>query len=203
MKEDQKAIYYMTGPSRSAIEHSPHLEAFKAKGYEVLFMTDPVDEMLVQWVWDYKEKKLKSVAKGIADLGDDRDLSEKVKEFSSLMDLLQSKLDERVRQVRLSGRLTESPVCLVVADEEMSPNLEALLGKAKGEVKRQKRIMEINPDHELVGRMRAVHAANPEDPLLDDFANVLFGYALLAEGSEIADPQKFNKSLLRVLGKAI
>jgi molecular chaperone HtpG len=90
-----------------------------------------------------------------------------------------------------------------VADEDMSPNLEALLGKAKGEVKRQKRIMEINPDHELVGRMRAVHAANPEDPLLDDFANVLFGYALLAEGSEIADPQKFNKSLLRVLGKAI
>ena len=203
MREDQKAIYYMTGPSRNAIEHSPHLEAFKAKGYEVLFMTDPVDEMLVQWVWEYKEKKLKSVAKGIADLGDDRDLSAKVKEFSSLMDMLQSRLDERVRQVRLSGRLTESPVCLVVADEDMSPNLEALLGKAKGEAKRQKRIMEINPDHELVGRMRAVHAANAEDPLLDDFANVLFGYALLAEGSEIADPQKFNKSLLRVLGKAI
>jgi molecular chaperone HtpG len=203
MKEDQKAIYYMTGPSRNAIEHSPHLEAFKAKGYEVLFMTDPVDEMLVQWVWEYKEKKLKSVAKGIADLGDDRDLSEKVKEFSSLMDTLQSRLDERVRQVRLSGRLTESPVCLVVADEDMSPNLEALLGKAKGEIKRQKRIMEINPDHDLVGKMRAVHAANAEDPLLDDFANVLFGYALLAEGSEIADPQKFNSSLLRVLGKAI
>jgi molecular chaperone HtpG len=203
MKEDQKAIYYMTGPSRRAIEHSPHLEAFKAKGYEVLFLTDPVDEMVVQWVWDYKEKKLKSVVKGIADLGDDRDLGAKVKEFSSLMDVLQSKLDASVRQVRLSGRLTESPVCLVVADEDMSPNLEALIGKAKGESTRQKRIMEINPDHELVGRMRALHAANSEDPALDDFANILYGYAMLAEGSEIPEPQKFNEALLRVVTKAI
>ena len=203
MKEDQKAIYYMTGPSRRAIEHSPHLEAFKAKGYEVLFLTDPVDEMLVQWVWDYKEKKLKSVVKGIADLGDDKDLGPKVKEFSSLMDVLQSKLDASVKQVRLSGRLTSSPVCLVVADEDMSPNLEALIGKAKGDSTRQKRILEINPDHELVGRMRALHAANPEDPALDDFANILYGYALLAEGSEIPEPQKFNESLLRVVTKAV
>ena len=203
MKEDQKAIYYMTGPSRRAIEHSPHLEAFKAKGYEVLFLTDPVDEMLVQWVWDYKEKKLKSVVKGIADLGDDKDLGPKVKEFSSLMDVLQSKLDASVKQVRLSGRLTTSPVCLVVADEDMSPNLEALLGKAKGETMRQKRIMEINPDHELVARMRAAHAANPEDPALEDFANILYGYALLAEGSEIPEPQKFNEALLRVVTKAV
>ena len=74
MKPDQKSIYYMTGPSRRAVEHSPHLEAFRAKGYEVLFFVDPVDEMLVQWVSEFEEKKLKSVAKGIADLGDDRDL---------------------------------------------------------------------------------------------------------------------------------
>jgi len=203
MKPDQKAIYFMTGPSRRSIEHSPHLEAFEAKGYEVLFLTDPVDEMLVQWVWDYKEKKLKSVAKGIADLGDDRDLGPKVKEFSSLMDVLQSKLDEHVKQVRLSGRLKTSPVCLVVADDEMSPNLEALLGKAKGELSRQKRILEINPDHELISRMCALHAASPEDPVLNDFANILYGYALLAEGSEITDPQQFNEALMRVVGKAI
>jgi molecular chaperone HtpG len=203
MKEDQKAIYYITGPSRRAVEHSPHLEAFRAKGNEVLFLTDPVDEMLVQWVWEYKEKKLKSVVKGVADLGDDKDLTSKVKEFSSLMDVLQSKLESAVRQVRLSGRLTSSPVCLVVADEDMSPNLEALIGKAKGEVARQKRIMEINPDHELVGRMRALQAANPDDPALDDFANILYGYALLAEGSEMPEPEKFNEALLRVVTKAI
>jgi len=185
------------------VEHSPHLEAFRARGYEVLFLTDPVDEMLVQWVWEYKEKKLKSIVKGVADLGDDRDLTSKVKEFSSLMDVLQSKLDASVRQVRLSGRLTSSPVCLVVADDDMSPNLEALIGKAKGEVTRQKRIMEINPDHDLVSRMRAAHAANPEDPALDDFANILYGYALLAEGSEMPEPEKFNEALLRVVTKAI
>ena len=202
MKPDQKAIYFMTGPSRRAIEHSPHLEAFEAKGYEVLFMTDPVDEMLVQWVWEYKDKKLKSVAKGIADLGDDRDLGPTVKEFSSLMDVLQSKLDEHVKQVRLSGRLKSSPVCLVVADEDMSPNLEALLGKAKGEVTRQKRILEINPDHELISRMRELHEANPADPALNDFANILYGYALLAEGSEITDPLQFNDALIRVVVKA-
>jgi len=203
MKEGQPAIYYLTGPSRRAIEHSPHLEAFQAKGYEVLFLTDPVDEMLVGWVFEYKDKKLKSVAKGVADLGDDKDLTAKVKEFSSLMDAIQAKLEDNIRQVRLSGRLTSSPVCLVVADQDMSPNLEALLGKAKGEVTRQKRIMEINPDHELVGKMRALHAANPEDPALVDFANILYGYALLAEGSEIPEPQKFNDALLRVASKAV
>jgi len=203
MKEDQKAIYYITGPSRRAIEHSPHLEAFDSKGYEVLFLTDPVDEMLVQWVWDYKDKKLKSVAKGVADLGDTEDLTAKVKEFSSLMDVLQSKLDANVKQVRLSGRLKSSPVCLVVADEDMSPNLEALLGRAKGEMTRQKRIMEINPNHELVRRMSALYAANAEDPALNDFANILYGYALLAEGSEIPEPQAFNDSLLKVVTKAL
>jgi molecular chaperone HtpG len=91
----------------------------------------------------------------------------------------------------------------VVADEDMSPNLEALLGKAKGDLTRQKRIMEINPDHELVAKMRAVHAANPEDPALNDFANILYGYALLAEGSEISEPQKFTDALLRVVTKAV
>jgi len=140
---------------------------------------------------------------GVADLGDDKDLNAKVKEFSSLMDVLQAKLDASVRQVRLSGRLTSSPVCLVVADQDMSPNLEALLGKAKGDVTRQKRILEINPDHELVGKMRALHAANPEDPALNDFANILYGYALLAEGSEIPEPQTFNEALLRVMTKAV
>jgi molecular chaperone HtpG len=204
MKEGQKAIYFMTGPSRRAIEHSPHLEAFRGKGYEVLLFTDPVDEMIVQWVSEFDEKKLKSVAKGVADLDDDRDLAKQVTEYSKLMDVLQAKLDENVKQVRLSGRLTSSPACLVVAEDDMSPNLEALLGKAKGDlITRQKRIMEINPDHELLGKMREVYAANADDSRLEDFANILYGYALLAEGSEITEPQKFNDALLRVVAKAI
>ena len=203
MKPDQKSIYFLTGPSRRAVENSPHLEAFRAKDYEVLFLVDPVDEILVQWIFEFEGKHLKSVAKGLADIGDDRDLTAKGAELSGLMDTLQSKLDERVRQVRLSGRLTSSPACLVVADQDMSPNLEKLMNQAKGESTKQKRIMEINPDHEIVVKMRDRLKQDSADPLLDDYANILYGYALLAEGSELDDSPKFNQALLRVLGKAI
>lgn len=203
MKLDQKSIYYITGPSRRAVENSPHLEAFRAKGFEVLYLVDPVDEMLVQWMPDFQEKRLKSVAKGLADLDDDRDLSQKATEFSKLMDTLQSRLQDRVRQVRLSGRLTLSPACLVVADQDMSPNLEKLLNQAKGETNRQTRIMEINPDHEIVLKLRDRLKNDPNDPIVEDFASILFGYALLAEGSELDDPQKFNQALLNVIGKAV
>jgi molecular chaperone HtpG len=203
MKPDQKSIYFLTGPSRRAVENSPHLEAFRAKGFEVLFLVDPVDEILVQWIFEFEGKNLKSVAKGLADIGDDRDLTAKGAELSGLMDTLQSKLDERVRQVRLSGRLTSSPACLVVADQDMSPNLEKLMNQAKGESTKQKRIMEINPDHEIVVKMSERLKQDAADPLLDDFANILYGYALLAEGSELDDSPKFNQALLRVLGKAI
>jgi molecular chaperone HtpG len=203
MKLDQKSIYYITGPSRRAVENSPHLEAFRAKGYEVLYLVDPVDEMLVQWLPDFQEKRLKSVAKGLADLDDDRDLSEKATEFSKLMDTLQSRLQDRVRQVRLSGRLTSSPACLVVSDQDISPNLEKLLNQAKGETNRQTRIMEINPDHQIVLKLRDRLKNDAADPLIDDFASILFGYALLAEGSELDDPQKFNQALLNVIGKAV
>jgi molecular chaperone HtpG len=203
MKPDQKSIYFLTGPSRRAVENSPHLEAFRAKGYEVLFLVDPVDEILVQWIFEFEGKHLKSVAKGLADIGDDRDLTAKGAELSGLMDTLQSRLDERVRQVRLSGRLTSSPACLVVADQDMSPNLEKLMNQAKGESTKQKRIMEINPDHEIVVKMRDRLKQDAADPLLDDYANILYGYALLAEGSELDDSPKFNQALLRVLGKAI
>jgi molecular chaperone HtpG len=203
MKPDQKSIYFLTGPSRRAVENSPHLEAFRAKDYEVLFLVDPVDEILVQWIFEFEGKHLKSVAKGLADIGDDRDLTAKGAELSGLMDTLQSKLDERVRQVRLSGRLTSSPACLVVADQDMSPNLEKLMNQAKGESTKQKRIMEINPDHDIVVKMGERLKKDAADPLLDDFANILYGYALLAEGSELDDSPKFNQALLRVLGKAI
>jgi|SRR5439155_5250959 len=146
---------------------------------------------------------LKSVAKGLADFDDDRDLSQKALELAKLMDVLQAKLQERVRQVRLSSRLTSSPACLVVADQDMSPNLEKLMNQAKGEITRQKRIMEINPDHEIVVKLHERLKSDPQDPVIDDFANILFGYALLAEGSELDDPQHFNQALLHVIGRAI
>jgi molecular chaperone HtpG len=199
MKPDQTSIYYLTGPSRRAVENSPHLEAFKQKGYEVLYLVDPVDEMLVQWLPEYEGKKLKSIAKGAADLGDEAELKGKQDEFSKLIDALQKKLEERVKEVRLSSRLTASPACLVVAEHDVSPNLEKLLNQARGETTKQKRILELNPDHEIVTKMRD----RSEDPMLEDFAEVLYGYALLAEGSELTEPLKFNQALIRVLGKTL
>jgi molecular chaperone HtpG len=203
IKDGQSAIYYITGPSRRAVENSPHLEAFKEKGFEVLYLVDPVDEVLVQWVSEFQEKKLKSVAKGTADLGDDTDLRDKLSENSKMIDMLHAKLQDRVKQVRLSGRLKASPVCLVVGEQDASPNLEKLMSQMKTDHEKQKRIMEINPDHELVVKMRERIKTNPDDPLFDDFAQVMYGYALLAEGSELEDPQAFNQAVLHVLAKSM
>jgi molecular chaperone HtpG len=199
MKSDQTAIYYLTGPSRRAVENSPHLEAFRDKGYEVLYLVDPVDEMLVEWLPEFEGKKLKSIAKGSADLGERAELENKQPEFSSLMEVLQKKLDDRVKEVRLSTRLTSSPACLVVAEHDVSPNLEKLLNQAKGETTKQKRILELNPNHEIVEKLKG----RAGDALLDDFAEVLYGYALLAEGSELAEPLKFNQAMLRILARTV
>jgi molecular chaperone HtpG len=199
MKSDQNAIYYLTGPSRRAVENSPHLEAFREKGIEVLYLVDTVDELLVQWLPEFEGKKLKSVGKGVADLGEEKELQEKSREFAKLAEALQKKLDDRVKEVRLSSRLTSSPACLVVSDHDVSPNLEKLLSQAKGETTKQKRIMELNPNHEIIARMRD----RTEDAMLDDFAEVLYGYAMLAEGSELQDPLKFNQAVMRVLAKTV
>ena len=199
MKEGQSAIYYLTGPSRRAVENSPHVEAFKEKGYEVLYLVDPVDEILVQSLPEYQDKKLKSVGKGAADLGEEKDLKEKQKEYSKLLAALEKKLEDRVKEVRLSSRLTSSPACLVVSDHDVSPHLEKLLKQAKIESTQQKRILELNPNHEIIMKMRD----RETDAMFDDFAEVLYGYALLAEGSELEDPLKFNQALMRVLAKTV
>ncbi len=197
MKEGQSAIYYLTGPSRRAVENSPHLEGFKEKDYEVLYLVDPVDEILVQALFEFEGKALKSVGKGVADLGEQEDLSEKSAEYASLISSLQKVLDDRIKEVRLSSRLTSSPVCLVVSEQDVSPNLEKLLNQAKGGHSQQKRILELNPEHPLITKMRE----RSEDSMLDDYAEVLYGYALLAEGSDLAEPLKFNQALMRVLAK--
>lgn len=197
MKEGQNAIYYLTGPSRRAVENSPHVEAFREKAYEVLYLVDPVDEIFVQWLPEFESKKLKSVAKGIADLGEQKDLTDKQRDYANLTAALQKKLDDRVKEVRLSSRLTTSPACLVVSEEDVSPNLEKLLNQVKGETTKQKRIMELNPDHEIIVKMRD----RADDAMLDDFAEVLYGYALLAEGSELQEPLKFNQAVVRVLAR--
>ncbi len=205
MKEGQSEIFYLTGESRRVVEHSPHLEAFKEKGYEVLYMTDPVDELVVQSLTEYEGKALKSVGKGRVKLEgeDDQAIKHKEEESASFLEFLQKRLDEHVKQVRLTNRLTSSPVCLVVEEHEYSPHLERLLQKGQGGGHKQRRVLELNPDHQIVTQMKARFEANRADPMLADLAEVLLGYALLAEGSELPDPVTFNRLVARLMLHAL
>jgi molecular chaperone HtpG len=210
MKPEQEQIFYLTGESRSVIENSPHLEALREKGWEVLYMTDPVDELVTQHLNEFESKKLKSVGKGVIKLGTDeekeqaeKELKEKQEEYKPLIEFLQKRLDEHVKQVRLSTRLTTSPACLVVEEHDYSPMLERVLQKGKGGGPKQRRVLELNPKHPLIARLHDRQAANAEDPLLGNAAELVFGLAVLAEGSELPDPVRFNKAATEVLGQIV
>ena len=206
----QNEIYYLTGETRAIVENSPHLEAFKAKDYEVLYLTDPVDELLVQSLMDFEGKRLKSVGKGTVLLGTEEErkkaeegLKEKEKEAADLLEFIQKHLDKDVKQVRLSTRLVASPVCLVGTEIDYSPQMERLLQMGKGAGPKQRRIMELNPNHDIFTKMLARYKTNQQDDSLGDSAELLLGYGLLAEGSELPDAARFNKliadALVRIL----
>jgi molecular chaperone HtpG len=210
MKEDQKEIFYLPGESRSQVENSPHLEAIKVKGYEVLYLVDTVDELLTQSLNEYDGKKLKSVGKGTVNLGNEEEKKQTEEELKAqeeamkpLLDNLQKKLDEWVKQVRLTNRLTNSPVCLVGAEHDYSPQLEKLLQKGKGGGPKQRRIMELNPKHEIVAKLKERYDKDQNDPILEDYAQLLFGSGLLVEGGELPEPVKFNRAVADLMARAI
>lgn len=209
MPEDQKEIYYITGNSREMLANSPHLEALKNKGYEVLLMTDPVDEWVLQGLTTYDEKPLKSVAKGeVSPLSEEekKEAEEKLKadeeQYASLLTFLKNTLREKVKDVKLSSRLTDSAVCLVAGEHDMSASMERLLRAAGQEVPETKRILEVNPQHELVKIMFDLYKENPSDPRLVEYTELLLDQALLTEGSPIADPVKFSKLVAKLMVKA-
>jgi molecular chaperone HtpG len=208
MKEGQNEIYYLTGESRSQVENSPHLETFKEKGYEVLYLVDPVDELLTQSLNEYGGKKLKSAGKGTVALGNEdekkqteEELKAKEEQMKPLLEALQKKLDTWVKQVRLTNRLTNSPVCLVGAEHDYSPQLEKLLQKGKTGGPKQRRILELNPKHEILAKIGERFEKDQEDPILDDYAQLLFGYGLIAEGGELPDPVRFNKAVADLMAR--
>jgi molecular chaperone HtpG len=206
MKPDQRDIYYQTAATRAVAANSPHLEAFKQAGYEVLYLTDPVDELLVQAL-DYEGKKLKSVSKGAANFGTDDEAKQaeqilQEKEAAGLLDLVQKHLEAYVKQVRLSRRLVSSPACLVGTEMDHSPQLERLLQKGRGGGPKQRRIMELNPKHEIFLKMQKQYEKDSQGKLLGDYADLLLGYALVAEGSELHDPVRFNNVLLALMSRS-
>jgi len=201
MKEGQDKLYYITADSPAAARHSPHLEVFRKKELEVLLLSDRVDEWLVSGLTEYKGKHLQSVTKGDLDLGDLADKEEKEQqekaadEHGKLLERLKTGLGERVTAVRVSTRLVDSPACLVVGEHDMSANLARVLKSVGQEAPRTQPILEINPDHPLVKRLKA----EGDESRFNDLGMILFDQAQLAEGGQLDDPAAFVGRLNKLM----
>lgn len=206
MPADQEAIYYVTAPTLTVGRNSPHLEAFLAKGYEVLILADPVDEIWAPVVTEYKGKKVISVSRGLVDLdktGEDgsEEKTPIAEGWDSLMGDLGKALEEDVKEVRISGRLKSSPSCLVGEDLDLSPQMESLLRAAGQDVPKVRRNLEINPSHPVVLKLRGIHEEDPSNPKVARFARILYGLAALSEGGKISDPASFSREVADLLAE--
>ena len=198
-KEGQDKIYYVTAETFNAAKNSPHLEIFRKKGIEVLLLSDRVDEWVVGNLTEFQEKALVSVAKGGLDLGALEDEAERkagddeATELKTLIDAMKRSLGERVKDVRVTRRLTESPACLVADEHDLSANLARMLKSAGQRLPDSKPILEINPQHPIVLRLKT------EDTRFDDWSAVLLDQAILAEGGQLDDPATFVKRVNRLM----
>ncbi|NHZ41488.1 molecular chaperone HtpG [Massilia aquatica] len=202
MKEGQEKVYYVTGDNYTAARNSPHLEIFRKKGVEVLLMTDRVDEWMLSFLTEFEGKELVSVAKGGLDLGGLEDEAEKKEHeetetsYKDLVERMKAALGEKAKDVRVTFRLTDSPACLVADENELSGNLLRMLKAAGQSAPESKPILEINPNHPLVTRLKNEDAASTQ---FGDWAHILFDQALLAEGGSLSDPATFVKRLNEML----
>ncbi|MER6259774.1 molecular chaperone HtpG [Streptomyces sp900105245] len=209
MKDGQDAIYYLTGESRQSIEASPHMEAFRDRGIEVLLLTDPVDEVWADAVGEYEGKKLRSVAKGQIDLDtrdtdtSDEEQKKRDEEYAALLGWMTQELGEDIKEVRLSSRLTVSPACMVSDSGDLTPALENMYRAMGQEVPRTKRILELNPHHQLVQALNQAYNEREDHAELGETAEVLHGLAVLAEGGQPKDPARFVKLMADRLERAL
>lgn len=197
MPEGQDDIYYITGESRETVDNSPHMEAFRERGIEVLLLTDPVDEVWADAVGEFEGKRLRSVAKGEIDLDareDDRSEDEQKQQaeaYAGLLGWMRERLDDDVKEVRLSTRLTRSPACLVADADDLTPALENMYRAMGQEVPHSRRILELNPDHALVKGLNEAYAEREDRSELADTAELLYTLAVVAEGGRPKDPARF------------
>jgi molecular chaperone HtpG len=207
MPEEQQTIYYLTGPSREHLVNSPHVEAFVERNIEVLLFTDHVDEIwLEQNPPEFAGKKFQSVLKGEINLDstDEKDRVEaqrekEAAEFKQLLDALRAGVQDHVKEVRVSNRLTSSPACLVVDEGDLSPQISELLRRSGQNVPDVKPILEINPTNPLIAKLKAVCDADAQDPRLADYATLLYGQATLAEGGHLEDPAAFGRRIAELM----
>ncbi|MDM8549835.1 molecular chaperone HtpG [Desulfobacterales bacterium HSG2] len=201
MKSDQKEIYYITGDSLSALINSPHIEQLKDKDYEVLLMTDPVDEWVTMSLTEYKEKKLKSAEKG--DLELDKVDDKKKDEYTDLFKYIQTSLEDKIKEVKPSSRLRDSLSCLSGDTHDMSAYMEKLLKSSGQETVGAKRVLELNVNHPALGKIKTLFEEDKDNEMLKDYSNLLLDMAIISEGGKVENPARFSKMVGELMSGAL
>ena len=200
MQPDQKEIYFITGDNLNALLNSPHLEQLKEKDYEVLLMTDPVDEWVVQSLNEYDGKPLKSAEKGDLEL----DMGEKAKEdYNALFGFIKSVLEAKVKEVKASARLKDSVACLTGDDHDMSAYMEKIMKASGQKIPVVKRVLELNMDHPLTAKLKTMFENDRDNPALRDYGEMIFDLAVIAEGGKLENPSKFSRLVGDAMAKAV
>lgn len=209
MKEGQEGIWYITGENLGILRNSPHLEAFRDRGHEVLLLSDAIDEIWTGMVTEFKGKKFQSITRGDVDLGSseekkeqEKERKEKTQEFGSLLGTIKEHLQNDVKEVRISNRLRSSAACLVADENDMTPQMEKIMRAMGQEPPQSKRIMEVNPDHPVLEKLLAMQSSNLNNPQLGDYIDLLYGQAILAEGGDLPDPTRFSRLIAELMVKA-
>lgn len=205
MPSDQKEIYYLAGETREQLAASPYVESFKAKGQEVLLLTDPMDEFVVGSLSEYQGKKLKAIDRGKLETdAADEPLKAAAEKMKGLLDTIKGKLPD-VKEVRLTHRLKDSAACLVADEFAPSAHMERLMRRAGrgNEAPATQRILELNPEHPLVQGLQRLYAASAIDPRVGQLAEILYDQATIAEGSRVKDPAAFARRVNDLLTRAV
>jgi molecular chaperone HtpG len=206
MREGQKHIYYISGESREAVEKSPHLEVFREKSIEVLYFLDPIDEWLVNDLYNYDGKQLKSVARGDLDLGDlgkeeKKEQSKLESKYKKLAERMKNILSDSVKEVRVTTRLKDSPCCVVADEHDLGPVMEKMMKAMGQEVPATKAIMEINGSHAIMENLVALYDKDATSPLLDEWVKLLYDQSLIASGRQVKDVSAYAKRVNELLIK--
>ncbi len=200
MLPEQKDIYYITGNSRDELENSPYLEAFKEKGYEVLFLTDDIDDFIMGSLIEYKGKSVKSVIKGDIKL-DEKKFNEK--EFKDFLKFVKEQLKDKISDVRFSGRLKDSPCCLVAGENDMDPHMAKLFKAMGQDVPTITRTFELNPEHELIKKLNEIYKKDKNNSKLEKYIELLYNQALILEGSKPENLSLFVKDVVEIMNQAL
>jgi molecular chaperone HtpG len=201
MKADQKEIYFITGDKLSSLINSPHLEKLKAKDYEVLLMTDPVDEWVMQSLTEYDGKPMKSAEKGDLDLEKVDD--DKKEAYNALFGFIKGHLEDKIKEVKPSSRLKDSVACLSGDTYDMSAYMERLLKASGQQAPEVKRVLELNMDHPVIDKIKTLFENDRDNPVLKDYSQLLMDMAVVSEGGKLDNPARFSKVVGDLMAEAM